>query len=597
MKISVLLSNEFADTKEWLADDFPVYTFALFRSTPNLPGFRKKLQMLSQRYVQPELKAQGADAYKLIFETELLKDVHYSEGKLGDLPKGNKQYGYIFSFLALFVLIVAVLNYINLLTASATERSKEVGIRKANGAKRGQLIGQFIFESFIISSICVLLGIVILKIVMPALNDLLQIKIPVSWIDIFLVSGLSILVITVLGGLYPSFVLSAFKPNEALKGALTPHGQSAWVRKGITLFQFSLAAAMIFGVVVIRKQMKFLQNHDPGFDREQIVAVSVPDDSIARSKIHALAGILRQESKVTDVTVGLVSFNPDAVVPTGTTIFQAHGKKKEVMCNYFLIDEHFIPSLNVKLLRGRNFSSEIPSDKSSAFIVNEAFVKMSGWKNPIGQAVEGFMHKGEVVGVVKNFNYKSLHNTVEPLLMVYNNFLPLGMMVKTKPDNLSLIENAWRVHYPEYPFDYEFLDSSFEAQYRKDQVMMVLFNAFAFLTVFVSCLGLLGLLTFSTRSRTKEIGIRKVLGSSVSEIVALLSRDYLVLVVVAFLVGCPVAYYAMNKWLESFAYRTDISGWVFAIAGFITITIAGVTICFQSIKAALMNPVKSLRSE
>ncbi|WP_221394019.1 ABC transporter permease [Dyadobacter sp. NIV53] len=597
MKINVLLSREFVDTKEWLTDDFPVYTFALFKNKPNLSTFDKKLQILSQRYIQPELKAQGANEYKVIFETEALKDVHYSAGKMGDSPKGNKQYGYLFSFLALFVLVIAVLNYINLLTASATERSKEVCIRKANGAKRRQLIWQFLFESFIISFLSILLSAVIVKIATPALNNLLQIRIPINWTGILLVSGLGLLVITMLGGLYPSFVLSSFKPIQALKGTFSPNGQSVWLRKGITLFQFSLAFAMIFGVLVIRQQMTFLQNHNPGFDREQILSVSVPDDSVARSKINGLAAILRQESKIEDVTVGLVSFKADAAFPTGTTIFKVNGKKKEVMCSYFLIDENFIPTLNIRLLQGRNLSADNISDKNGGFIVNEAFVKMSGWANPIGQEVDGFMHKGKVIGVARNFNYKSLHNKVEPLLMVYNNFPPAGIMIKTKPENLSIIESAWKAHYPDYPFDYSFLDNAFEAQYRKDHVMMVLFNGFAFLTVLVSCLGLLSLITFSTRLRTKEIGIRKVLGSSVSGIVALLSKDYLLLVVLAFVIASPAGYYAMNKWLQTFAYRIDISWLDFAIAGFVTVATALFTISFQSIKAALMNPVKSLRSE
>jgi len=597
LKISVMLSRDFLDTRDWLTDDFPVYTFALFTQKPDLKSFDKKLLTLSQRYIQPELKAQGADEYKLIFETELLKDVHYNVGKMGDTPKGNRQYGYLFSFLALFVLLIAVLNYINLLTATAMERSREVGIRKANGARRGQLVTQFIFESLIVTMVSVILGVLILKISIPFLNNLLQIDIIVQWSSILIVAALSLAVITILAGLYPSFMLSGFKPIQALKGTLSPDAKSVWLRKGITLFQFSLAVAMVSGVLVIHQQMKFLRNHNPGFDKEQVLAISAPDDSVARSKMHAFATILRQQSHVQRVTVGTNVMSVDETYPAGTTIFKSNGKKKEVISSYFFIDEHFLSTLNIKLLQGRNLSSDHASDRNGGFIVNEAFVKMSGWKNPIGQPIDGFFHKGEVIGVVKDFNYRSLHNSVEPLVMVYNTAPAAAVMIKTKLENLASIENAWKKHYPDFPFEYRFLNSTFEAQFRKDDVMMTLFNIFAFLTVFVSCLGLLSLVTFSTGLRIKEIGIRKVVGASVSEIVTLLTREYLLIVILAILLASPVAFYAMRQWLSNFAYHIDISWWSCLLAGFTVLGTALITVSFQSIKAALANPVKSLKTE
>ncbi|SDF92080.1 putative ABC transport system permease protein [Dyadobacter soli] len=597
LKISVMLSRDFSGAKDWLSDDFPVYTFALFKQNPDLKLFDQKLRSLSQRYIQPELKAQGADGYGLIFQTEPLKDVHYSAGKMGDTPKGNKQYGYLFSFLALFVLIIAVLNYINLLTATAMERSREVGIRKANGARRGQLVSQFLFEFLIITAMSVLIGAALLKLSVPFLNSLLQINLTVEWSSIMVAGALSLLTITLLAGVYPSFILSSFKPVKALKGTLTADGHSAWLRKGITLFQFSIAVAMVFGVLVIRQQMKFLRNHNPGFDREQVLAISAPDDSAGRSKMNAFGAMLRQQSYVKRVTVGSNVMSVDETYPAGTTIFKANGRKKEVICNYFFIDEHFLPILNIKLLQGRNLSSGRASDRNGGFIVNEAFVKMSGWKNPVGQPIDGFFHKGEVIGVVKDFNYRSLHNAIEPLVMVYNTAPPASLMVKTKPDNLAAIERSWKSYYPDFPFEYRFLDSTFEAQYRKDSIMMMLFNIFAFLTVFVSCLGLLSLVTFSTSLRVKEIGIRKVLGASVSGIVTLLTREYLLIVMLAILLASPLAFYVMTRWLQSFAYHIEINWWLCVLAGLIALGIAVLTVSFQSIKAALANPVKSLQSE
>ena len=267
------------------------------------------------------------------------------------------------------------------------------------------------------------------------------------------------------------------------------------------------------------------------------------------------------------------------------------------MTNYAFIDEHFIPLLSMKLSSGRNLTNTISTDKQEAFLVNEAFVKMAGWEQPVGQAIEGFMHKGKVVGVVRNFHYRTLHNAVEPLVLIYNTFPASTVLVKVRPEHLPLVQSIWKSTFPEYPCDYSFLDSAFDAQFRKDRLMMTLFNGFAILTVILSCLGLFGLVTYTTRQRTKEIGIRKVLGASVSGIVVLLSRDFLKLVAVAVLLASPIAWYAMTRWLEAFAYKITIDWWLFALAGLLAVLLALFTVSFQSVKAARMNPVKSLKTE
>lgn len=597
MRISALLSRNFLDTKEWLTEDFPVYTFALFKNTPDLKTFGEKLQALCDRNIQPELKAQGADGYKITFETEALQDVHYSQGKMGDTPKGSKQYGFLFSLLALFVLAIAILNYINLLIATSMERSREVGIRKANGAQRRQLILQFLSESFILTCLAIVGAMVILKIAIPLLNILLGIQIVVSVPDMLALASIGTVAITILGGLYPSFALSAFKPINALKGSVVPNGYAVWFRKSITVFQFSHAVAMVFGVLVINQQMNFLRNHNLGFDKDQLLVVSAPDDSAARSRLSVFATMLKRESKIHNVTLGTDVMQLDATYPYGTTLFKENGKKKEVISSYFFVDEHFISTLSIKLLQGRNFSDDIVSDKKAGFIVNEAFVKMSGWKNPLGEPIEGFFHKGEVIGVVRNFNYRSLHNAVEPLVMVYNTRPPTSLTIKTEPGILPVIEREWKTNFPDFPLHYRFLDASYEAQYSKDNLMMSLFKVFCFLTVFVSCLGLLSLVTFSTNTRTKEIGVRKILGASVEGILSLLTMDYLSLIILAIGIASPIAWYAMDIWLHEFAYHIQISGWSFLIAAMIAIAIALATITFHTMKAALRNPVESLKSE
>ncbi len=592
MKINALLYSDFSKSKSW-ADDLSVYTFVLFRQRPNIRTLEKKLDVYSKTYIQPELAKVGAEGYSLKLQAEPLTEAHYSQGKLEDMPKGNKQYNYLFSFLAVFVLVIALLNYISLLTARATERAKEVGIRKANGAFRAQLIRQFLFESLLISTLSVAVSVLLLKIAVPVLNHLLDIQLQTGWLEISSWIALGLFITTLLGGLYPAFILSAFRPAEALRGLVSRTGKAVWLRQSITVFQFVLAVGMIVGVLVIYQQMDFLQNHSPGFDKNHVLTVQLPSDSLSQTKGYALAAELRQYPEIQNVTASS-GFGPESI---SSTNFTANGKKREAMINYSFIDEHYVPLLGMKLVAGHNFSPDNAADKKDNFLVNEAFVKMSGWKQPLGQLIEGFNHQGKVVGVVQNFHFHSLHNLVEPLLMIYNPFPPKNLMLKTRPEHLATVKKVWQRHFPYEPFDYSFLDSTIENQYQKERLMMILFNAFAFLTILVSSLGLFSLVTFTTEIRTKEIGIRKVLGASVAGITTLLSKDFLKLVGIAIVIASPLAYYAMNLWLQNFAYHIEISWWMFFMAAILAVFIAIATISFQSIKAALMNPVKSLKSE
>ncbi|GAB3494708.1 ABC transporter permease [Spirosoma knui] len=596
LKVSALLSKDFSTSTSWLGEDFPVYTFVLFRDKPNLGAFEKKLAALSQRYIQPEFKKMGAEGYSIRFQTEMLPEVHFSQGKMGDTPKGNRQYGYVFAVLAVFVFAIALLNYVNLLTSRATSRAREVGIRKANGALRGQLIGQFLLESFLLSLFSVAFAILLLVFTIPSFNTLLQLHLSVSWPEGLLMAVVAMVATTLLGGLYPAFVLSDYDSADVLRGRFGSFGQGLWLRRTITVVQFTLAVGMIAGVLVVRRQINYLQGVSLGFSTDQVLTVHLPDDSLARKSAPALANTLRQRTEISDLSLGS-GLKPDAILPVGTTFFRANGKKREVTSNYFFIDERFVPLLNMKISSGRNLTNTSEADRIGAFLVNEAFVKMAGWRQAVGQDIEGFMHKGKVVGVIKNFNYRSLHNPVEPLVLVYNTLPPSNVTINIRPEHLPLVEAAWKSHYPNFPFEYSFLDASFDAQYRKDRLMMTLFNWFAVLTVLVSCLGLFGLTTYTTAQRIKEIGIRKVLGASVGSIVTLLSKDFLRLVLIAIAIASPIAWYAMNWWLQDFAYKVDVNGWLFVMAGLLAIGIAILTVSFQSIKAALMNPVKSLKTE
>ncbi|OIN55497.1 ABC transporter permease, partial [Arsenicibacter rosenii] len=507
LTVNALLSHDFSKVTSWLADDFSAYTFVLFKNAPDLARFARKLDRLSRSVIQPELNKMGAKEYSLLFHTEALPDVHFSAGKLADHPKGNRQLGYLFLFLAFFVLIVALLNYVSLMTARATERAREVGIRKANGALRNQLMGQFLLESGLMSTGAILVATAILALSIPSFNRLLSIELRIHPLSGMLFLFLTALGTTLLGGFYPALVLSGYQPTRVLRGWSGKTGQQAWLRQGITLFQFTLSVAMIIGVLVVWKQMHFLQNRSLGFNQEQVLSLALPDDSAARASAPVFVNALRQRSEIRQVSPGS-GLHPDGLLPQATTIFRAKGKKRETMTNYGFIDEHFVPLLSMKLSSGRNLTNTITTDKQEAFLVNEAFVKMAGWEQPLGQAIEGFMHKGKVVGVVKNFHYQPLHNAIEPLVLVYNTFPASTVLIKVRPEYLPLVQSIWKSSYPEYPCDYSFLDSTFDAQFRKDRLMMTLFNGFAILTVMLSCLGLFGLVTYTTRQRTKEIGIR-----------------------------------------------------------------------------------------
>lgn len=595
LPISALLSKKFSGAS-WVDDDFPCYTYVLFRNEPNLSDFTKKLAYIARAYANPEFKKMGAEGYSIRFPAELLKDVHYGKGKLADTPKGDKQYGYLFAFLAAFILAIALLNYINLLTAKATERAKEVGVRKANGAMRSQLVRQFLFESFLLSGLAVILAIVLLQIAIPYFNELLTIRLHIFWFEAMLLFGFTWLVITLLGGLYPAFVLSGYDPVAVLKGTLSTQNKGAWFRKTIIVFQFVLAAGMIAGVLVIHRQMDYMQRYDIGFNTSQILSVNMPDDSTARAGASAFGNSLKQRSEIDAVTLGS-GLQLNGLLPMASTSFRTNGKKRDVMSNYLFVDETFLPLLAIQLKEGRNLSARSAADLNGGILINEAFMKLAGWKTGVRQAIGGFGHKGNVVGVVKNFNYRSLHNPVEPLVLVYNTSPVSNLMLRIKPAHLPVVKAIWQRHYPAYPFEYTFLDESFDAQYRKDRLMVAIFNGFAGLTVLVSCLGLFALVAFTTERRTKEIGIRKVLGASILGIVTLLARDFLKLVLIAIIIASPIAWYAMDTWLQDFAYKIDIEWWVFVLAGFLAAGIALLTVSSQSIKAALMNPVKSLKTE
>ncbi len=598
IKIDALLPGDFSKVTAWTGFDFDDYTFVLFRQKPDYADFAKKLASISKNYIQPELNKQGASKYSIKFNIEPLTDVHFIAGNMGDTVKGDKQLVYIFSVLAMVILVIALLNYINLSTARATERAKEVGVRKVTGALQSSLIRQFLFESFFVTVIALVVGIGLMFIMLPFLNSLLQIKISHAWASgsFWTICGV-VLASSLLTGLYPAFVLSSFQPITALKSNFKHQAKGLTLRKAITVTQFVIATVMIAGAFIMNKQINFIQHRSLGFNNNQVLNVSLPDDSVALLRVPAFNNALKQLSAVKGTSVGVSFSMGNGETPKATTMASSNGVKREVMSNYFMIDDKFIPLLNMKLIAGRNLSDAMATDKKEGFIVNEAFVKQMGWKKPIGQLIEGFNNKGSVIGVVKNFHYSSMHNPIAPLVMIYNGQKSSSVFVKIAPNQLKLVKAAWQSYFPDVPFNYNFLDDEFNTMYQKDITSIRLFNYFTVLSILIACLGLYGLAYLVATQRTKEIGIRKVLGAAINQILVLLAKDFVKLVAFASVLAIPLTWLIMNKWLTSYAYHITINWWLLTLPVFAILVIAIVVISYQTIKVAVINPVKSLKNE
>ncbi|MFI5153498.1 MAG: ABC transporter permease [Chitinophagales bacterium] len=596
MKIDALMSFDFSKTKEWL-DDFDTYSFILFHKGADLKQFQQKLVALSAKYIQPELDAgggpEGAGRYKFEFELEPLIGLHFSAGKLVDTPKGNKQFNYVFSLLAVFILIIALLNYINLSTAKSTERAREVGIRKVSGATKFQLLRQFLFESFLLLSIATLLSIGLAGIGIPFFNKLLQTKLSMDWSNVLLFGGIIFGVTLMLAGLYPAFVLSAFQPVKVLKGSWRQSVKGVLLRKTVTITQFAIAAALIMGTTVMYNQMKFVAQKDLGFNKEALLNIYLPMDSVHMSEVRAFQDDLKSRPEIQGITVGsgIVS------AMMSSTITNLEGKKREFMCMYYMIDPKFLSVFQIHLAEGRNFSDSFGTDLHEAFLVNEAFLKTMGWKTGLGRSIIGNSHNGKIVGVVKDFYFKSLHDVIEPLVMIYNTGPFNTTTVKIKPKDLPIVKSLFKKNLPEVPINYSFFDEIVGKQYLKDRITMSLFNAFTMLAILVSCLGLYGLVALIAVQRTKEIGVRKVLGATLNQLFYLFTRDFMMLVFLALIIALPIAGIIMSKWLSSYAYHIQLSWWMFLIPAITVFSITLIVISREIIKAALVNPVNTLRAE
>jgi len=529
-----------------------------------------------------------------------LSEIHFTKGIKADSANGDMSYVYIFSAVALMILLIACFNFMNLSTARAMKRAKEVGLRKVMGAFRHQLIKQFLGETVIMVSISLMLGLILLEMLVPAFNSLVGQHLQIEYF-----TGNSVLIYVVLAGLitgilagsYPAFYLSSFVPAQVLKGQVSPSG-NAGLRKVLTVFQFGVATFLMIGTFIVYQQMNFIQNRNLGFDQENIVYMSPPAALWQKRDVF-------KQNLVSNAAIKMVTFSngtPGMESSTWQYDFPGLDIPKRSM-NTMIIDNDYIPTYGLEIIEGRNLSSEYATDSLEAYLINEAAVQELMLDKPVGtpiRALDGHP-EGRIVGVVKDFHYRSLHRKIEPLVLRVDPTNMWCLSVKFSAGNiknqLSLLEGEWKKLAPEYPFTYQFLDETVARQYKSEQNTGVLIGSFAGLAIIIACLGLLGLTAFMTEQRKKEISVRKVLGSSVSGIVILLSKDFARLIIIAFVVVTPLAWYAMNQWLSDFAYQVSISPVIFIIAGVTVVAIAFTSVFYQSLKAAVVNPSETLRNE
>ena len=583
--------------EDWGYVDF--YTYFLVKEQFNEAAFRQKIPAFLSR-------AQKKDPNYTI-DIEPLKDAYLrTSAQRQPGETGSLSNIYVFSVIGIFILVIAIINFMNLATARSMERGKEVGIRKSIGAERSSLIFQFLGESFLIVFLSVIVAALIVFAALPYMIDftgkqLVILRFINGQTIPFMLGG--VLLIGLVAGSYPALVLSGFRPALVLKGIARSTAGGVNLRRGLVIFQFSLSIALMAGTIIVYSQMNQLLDKDLGFDKERMLVLDYNYDEVVNRKSQVLKA--EMESNPAVLSSAFSRSVPGSYFPhAGTEIQTADGEMKGMGQPIFEVGIDFITHFGLKLVAGRSYSREFPSDSTSALVVNEAAARQYGYTNPadiVGKKFEQWGRKGMVIGVVKDFNFVSLHRTIEPLTLPFSAYESRYMTLKIKAENIpgtiQEIKTVWNRLVPHRPFLYSFLDDDFNRQYQSDFIFRRLFTTFACLAIFIACLGLLGLATYTAELRTKEIGIRKVLGADVRNIVALLSSDFIKLVLIAILIATPISWYAMDQWLEGFAYKMEIQLWIFAVAGLIALSIAAFTISFQSVKAALMSPITSLRSE
>lgn len=582
------------------------YTY--IQTTPgfNAKAFEKKMPKFYDTYMAPIFKQFNA---KMDIYVMNIQDIHLHSDFQGELtPSGNVEYVYIFMAVAVFLLIIAAINYTNLATARATKRAKEVGIRKVMGAYKKGLIFQFLIEAVVLSFLALIIAIALVEISLPAFNSIaekdLSFGIFKNPMLLLILVGIALLV-GLIAGSYPAFYLSWFEPVKVLKGNYARGTGRFSLRKTLVVVQFTIAIAMIICTFVAASQLNFLKTKNLGFNKDQMMTIAIEDTTVSNQR-EVIRQELLKNPKIQAVSMAQAA--PGGGIPLQIMRAESNNQLSDFVMNVLFVDYSFLKTMEISLKSGRDFSNEIESDNLQAGLMNEAAEKKIGG-SAIGKRFQwglkkdgGAVRDGRVVGVIKDIHFASLHNTVEPLLILPAKKLPAGyLMVRIAPQDIpQTVEYArgvWQKMFPNHVFDMSFLRASFDAQYRAEETVSTILRYFSILTVIIAALGLFGLASYTAQQRRKEIGIRKVLGASEAGILGLLSKEFATLVLISTLLAAPIAWYAMTKWLEDFAYRVEIDAMIFIWTGILALVVAMITVSYQTLKASISNPIHALRYE
>ncbi len=590
----------------WARHEF--YTYLLLHEDYSPEDLQAKLPAFIEKYAAQEIKTILGGS--LSSRLQPLKSIHlHSHLQMEISPNGDIKYVAIFSVIALFILLIACVNFMNLATARSVNRSKEVGLRKVVGASRYQLIQQFLGESLFFTLFALILALVLITFTLPFFNSLTGKEIVVNYLTNWILLGGMVLILFFVGiisGSYPAFIISRYQPANVLKKTVNIRSGKSYLRKGLVIFQFSISIILFIATAVVLDQLDFLRNRKLGFNKEHVVVVPIRANSV-RKNAEAIKAELMQNPHIINgtITIGV----PGGIVAGDAIKLVKEEGKKTLTLRMIYTDHDYVKTMGMEIVEGRDFSKEMSTDASEAFLINEAAVRELQLENPLETQVEwggsdynyGIEKKGRVIGVVKDFQFQSLRDAIDPLIIHVWSQNTFVFAMRIRPDNISgtldFIESKWKDLDPAHPFEYSFMDETFDRLYRGEEKLSKIFSVFSMLAIFIAALGLFGLALFMVEQRTKEIGVRKVLGASIGNIFVLLSKEFVFLVLLANLFAWPTAYLLMKKWLQNFAYRVSMEPRIFILAAALAFVIALSTISFQAMKAALANPVESLRYE
>ena len=583
-----------------------MHSYLLLNNNVSARDLERKFAGFTDKYIVNNPQADGRQDIFL----QPLTDIHLRSNLVGEIGANSDMiYVYVFAGVALFILLIGCFNFTNLSTARSLSRAKEVGLRKVVGASKDQLLRQFLGETAFFAVISLVFAVIIAFLILPVFNQLSDRQLNINFrqnYPLILMLVLLVLLVGLLAGLYPAAILSSFRPAEVLKGKLFKHVKGVSFRKVLVTLQFVVSIVLIASTILITQQLKFLQNKKLGFDKENVVVLTLPRNSDS-SKLETFKASLTGNPGI--LSVAASSSIPDAIIPVNMVNDGSTDLSKAQSMQMLFTDLEFVSTMKMKIVAGRNFSKDHPADREGGFILNEEAVKKMGWgsaEDAIGKnfqwvVPDAVIKSGRVTGVVQDFHITPLRSAVQPLVM---HIYPLRFQYlyvrfnQAKAENIiTSIEKTFNEFYAKQSFEYSFLDDTLAMMYRSERKLGVIFSYFSFLAILIACLGVLGLSLYSIKQRIKEVGIRKVIGASVTRITILLIKEFVQPIFIAIIIALPIVWYGMNKWLEDFAYRIDISWWIFLVAGVVALLIAMLTVSFQAIKAAIANPVKSLRTE